>query len=113
MLAEDEVCGEIDMDTEHILGQALDDALERSTAGVNLDLSAVAFLDGGNVWEKQWDFDFNDVRYDVGPGLRYHTPVGPIRLDIGYQLNPIEGLAPEGEVLTRRFRFHFSIGQAF
>lgn len=77
------------------------------------NLGGVLFLDGGNVWPGEWDFDFADMRYDVGPGLRYNTPLGPIRADIGYQLNPIEGLAPKGEVLTRRFRFHFSIGQAF
>ena len=77
------------------------------------NLGLVLFLDGGNVWEGEWDFNFNDMRYDVGPGVRYNTPIGPFRADIGYQLNPIPGLAPEGEVLTRRFRFHFSIGQAF
>lgn len=77
------------------------------------DLSGVVFLDGGNVWTDEWDFNVTDLRYDVGPGLRYNTPVGPIRLDIGYQLNPIDGLRPKGELQTRRFRFHFSIGQAF
>lgn len=77
------------------------------------DLSGVIFLDGGNVWEGQWDFNLSDLRYDVGPGIRYNTPVGPIRLDIGYQLNPISNLRPKGELQTRRFRFHFSIGQAF
>lgn len=77
------------------------------------DLGGVIFVDGGNVWPGEWDFDFNDMRYDVGPGLRYNTPIGPIRADLGYQLNPIEGLAPKGDLLTRRFRFHFSIGQAF
>jgi outer membrane protein assembly complex protein YaeT len=77
------------------------------------DLSGVAFLDGGNVWADEWGFDVGDLRYDVGPGLRYNTPVGPIRVDIGYQLNPIPNLRPKGELQSRRFRFHFSIGQAF
>jgi outer membrane protein assembly complex protein YaeT len=77
------------------------------------DLSAVAFLDAGNVWTKAWDFNFNDLRYNVGPGIRYDTPIGPLRIDIGYQLNPIEGLLVNGEPESRRFRFHFSIGQAF
>jgi outer membrane protein assembly complex protein YaeT len=77
------------------------------------DLSGVLFLDGGNVWPEAQGFDLGDLRYDVGPGLRYNTPVGPIRLDIGYQLNPIPNLRPKGELQTRRFRFHFSIGQAF
>jgi outer membrane protein assembly complex protein YaeT len=76
-------------------------------------LAGVVFMDGGNVWPGEWDFQLNDLRYDVGPGLRYNTPVGPIRLDVGYQLNPLEGLLVNGEPQSRRFRFHFSIGQAF
>jgi outer membrane protein insertion porin family/translocation and assembly module TamA len=58
-------------------------------------------------------FTFSDLRYAVGPGLRYQTPVGPIRFDVGYQLNPIPGLVVNGKPQTRRFRVHFSIGQAF
>lgn len=77
------------------------------------DLSAVLFADAGNVWDNAWNFDFGDLRYDVGPGLRYMTPIGPIRLDLGYQLNPIPGLLVNGKPEARRFRFHFSIGQAF
>lgn len=77
------------------------------------DLGAVIFLDGGNVWTDPWDFDLNDLRYDAGPGLRYNTPIGPIRADLGFQLNPIDGLLVNGKPEPRQFRFHFSIGQAF
>jgi outer membrane translocation and assembly module TamA len=80
-------------------------------------LSGVAFLDAGNAWPNSWDFNFNDLRFAVGPGLRYATPIGPIRFDIGYQLTPIEGLLvngePESERALPRVRFHFSIGQSF
>jgi outer membrane translocation and assembly module TamA len=76
-------------------------------------LGGVVFLDYGNVWTGPWDLDFNDMRYAAGPGLRYMTPIGPARFDVGYQLNPIEGLLVDGEPQKRRFRLHFSIGQAF
>jgi outer membrane protein assembly complex protein YaeT len=76
-------------------------------------LGAVLFLDGGNVWTNPWDFNLNDLRYDAGPGLRYNTPIGPIRADLGFQLNPIPGLVVNGKKQERDFRFHFSIGQAF
>jgi outer membrane protein insertion porin family len=82
-------------------------------ASVWRSLGVVIFLDGGNVWTNRWDFNVNDLRYDVGPGLRYQTPIGPIRADLGYQLNPIPGLQVNGKPEARRFRFHFSIGQAF
>ena len=62
------------------------------------------FLDGGNVWLRPWDFNFNDMRYDVGPGLRYDTKIGPIRVDLGYQLNPIPGLLVNGKPEPRQFR---------
>lgn len=76
-------------------------------------LGAVIFLDGGNVLGDRWSFDLKGLRYDVGPGLRYQTPIGPIRADLGFQLNPIPGLLVNGEPEPRHFRFHFSIGQAF
>jgi len=77
------------------------------------DLGAVIFMDAGNVWPNAWDFRLHDMQYNVGPGLRYNTPIGPLRVDFGYQLNPIEGLLVEGEPESRRFRVHFSIGHAF
>jgi outer membrane translocation and assembly module TamA len=75
--------------------------------------SGVVFAEAGNVWNNAWDFNLNDLRYDVGPGLRYQTPVGPIRFDFGYQLNRIPGLLIDGKPEAHRYRFHFSIGQAF
>ncbi|HEY7500767.1 MAG TPA: BamA/TamA family outer membrane protein [Vicinamibacterales bacterium] len=77
------------------------------------NFGAVLFFDGGNVWTNPWDINLNDLRYDVGPGLRYNTKIGPVRFDVGYQLNPIPDLVVNGEKQTRRIRFHFSIGQAF
>jgi outer membrane protein assembly complex protein YaeT len=74
---------------------------------------AVGFLDFGNVWRESKNFDVGDLRYAVGPGIRYQTPIGPARLDVGYQLNPIDGLLINGEPQKRRIRIHFSIGQAF
>ena len=77
------------------------------------DFSAVAFADAGNVWTDAWTVKVSDLRYDIGPGLRYHTPVGALRVDVGFQLNPIPGLIVNGEPEPRHFRVHFSIGQSF
>ena len=76
-------------------------------------ISGVAFIDTGNVWSEEWHVRFGELRYAVGPGLRYATPIGPIRVDVGVQLNPIPGLFINGEPEKRRWRVHFSIGQAF
>jgi outer membrane protein insertion porin family/translocation and assembly module TamA len=74
---------------------------------------AVAFVDYGNVWSRSGHFNPADLRYAAGPGLRYLTPIGPARVDFGYQLNPIDNLRVNGEPQRRRWRVHFSIGQAF
>jgi outer membrane protein assembly complex protein YaeT len=76
-------------------------------------LGLVAFLDAGDVREGSWEYNLSDLRYDIGPGLRYDTPIGPLRADLAYQLTPIEGLLIDGEPQERRWRVHFSIGQSF
>jgi outer membrane protein assembly complex protein YaeT len=76
-------------------------------------LGAVVFIDYGNAWAKAWTVDFRDLRFGIGSGLRFQTPIGPVRFDYGYQLNPVEGLLVDGELQERRWRIHFSVGQAF
>lgn len=77
------------------------------------NLSAVLFVDAGNVWYDSFDFNLDDLLVNVGPGLRYRTPIGPVRVDLGYQITRLEGLLISGEPEPRRWRVHFSIGQAF
>jgi outer membrane translocation and assembly module TamA len=80
---------------------------------ITRNISAVAFLDAGSVGGNDLNADIRNPRADVGPGLRLTTPIGPIRVDLGYQLNPIDGLIVNGKPETRHWRVHFSIGQAF
>ena len=68
-------------------------------------VSIVPFLDFGNVWVKVDDFKLSDIKYTAGLGLRYGTPVGPLRVDYGFKLNK-ERDESSGEL-------HFSIGHAF
>ncbi len=69
------------------------------------DLGIVAFLDGGNVWLKVSDIKPGDFKFTTGLGLRYNTPVGPVRVDYGHKLQKEKGES-SGEL-------HFSIGHAF
>lgn len=69
------------------------------------EFGGVIFFDYGNVFERQWDFDLSNIKYAPGAGLRYDTLIGPVRLDVGYSLNP--------EPSISRIQFFISIGQAF
>jgi outer membrane protein assembly factor BamA len=75
-------------------------------------LGAVLFVDGGNVWSSFGAADLK-LRWDAGFGIRYRTPVGALRLDLGRQLTPIDGLVVNGEPSLRRWRLHFSLGHTF
>jgi outer membrane translocation and assembly module TamA len=76
-------------------------------------VGAAAFLDAGNAWRQPWTLRPNDLRYSAGVGLRYRSPFGPLRLDVGYQLNPIHALRIGGEPQERRWRVHAGAGQGF
>ncbi len=72
-------------------------------------VGAVFFVDGGNVFPRTNDLDVTDLRGAIGTGIRVKSPVGPIRLDIGFKLDrrTIGGSREPG------YAIHFSIGQAF
>ncbi len=70
---------------------------------------AAVFADGGNVFARTTQFDLGELRGAVGFGLRYKSPLGPIRLDLGFKLDRRE-IAGRLEPKTV---WHFSIGEAF
>ena len=76
-------------------------------------IGGVGFLDFGKVANDSASFTAGDFVFAAGPGLRYLTPIGPARVDLGYQLNEIPNLRVNGKPETRHWRIHFSIGQAF
>ncbi len=73
---------------------------------VKKGLSIVPFYDGGNVFPRIGFHDFTSLySNNVGIGLRYSTPVGPIRFDLGRNLNPVPGV--------NATQYFVGIGQAF
>jgi outer membrane protein insertion porin family len=78
----------------------------RFPLGIMKALGGVVFYDGGNVYSAINLHNFVDnYSNTVGLGLRYATPIGPIRFDIGRNLNPIPGL--------NRTQYFITLGQAF
>ncbi len=68
-------------------------------------LSAIAFIDMGNVWKNAEALQQFDLRRSAGFGLRFNSPLGILRMDYGVKLDRRRDESP-GE-------FYFSIGQAF
>ncbi len=68
-------------------------------------LIGLVFFDAGNTWDDKENMDFSLYK-SVGAGLRWYSPMGPLRLEYGYPLDELEGT-------TRKGRFEFSIGQFF
>jgi len=67
------------------------------------NLYGVLFVDCGNVWKEYLDHNPADLVYTPGLGIRFRTPIGPIRFDVAYPVNRKD----------EKIRFHLSFGQAF
>lgn len=76
------------------------------------------FMDGGQVWRNFTDIGTSPIQYGVGGGVRYQSPIGPIRVDLAYKVNPTDEdlRIYQGQQYGNawdRWGLHFSIGQAF
>jgi outer membrane protein assembly complex protein YaeT len=69
------------------------------------NISGAVFFDAGQVSANRFDLPVDDLRYGAGFGVGYKTPVGPLRLDLGFPFD-----APRGDA---SWQIHVSIGQAF
>jgi outer membrane protein assembly factor BamA len=70
------------------------------------NLGGVVFYDGGNVYRRINFADFiNHYTNTIGVGIRYSTPIGPVRFDIGHNLDAPRGISAN--------QFFITIGQAF
>ena len=72
---------------------------------VTESIGIVPFLDGGMVYEEEYPRLFQDFQWGAGLGLRYYTPIGPVRLDVAV---PLEKKSDD-----RGYQVYISIGQSF
>jgi outer membrane protein insertion porin family len=72
-------------------------------------IGGVLFVDTGNVYPRTADLDLSNMLTSLGTGIRVKTPIGPIRLDVGFKT----ARRVIGGSLEPGYAIHFSIGQAF
>lgn len=63
------------------------------------------FYDAGNVWPDWRDIDAREAKQGVGIGVRYNSPIGPLRVDVGWKLHPEPG--------EDRYQFNLTFGNPF
>ncbi|MFP4039455.1 MAG: BamA/TamA family outer membrane protein, partial [Desulfosudaceae bacterium] len=71
-----------------------------------IGLVGLCFYDTGNVYDEGENIDLSRLRESAGFGVRWYSPMGPIRLERGYILDPREGEDSSG-------RWEFTMGTAF
>jgi len=72
---------------------------------VTKSIGLVLFMDAGRAYEATFPDFAEPLQIGAGPGVRYNTPIGPIRLDIGFPINK--------RSFDDSYQIYISIGQAF
>jgi outer membrane protein insertion porin family len=71
--------------------------------------AVAGFLDAGNVFARARHLALGDLRGSLGFGVRYDSPLGPVRLDFGFKMDRLNFLRSR----ERGWEYHLSIGEAF
>ncbi|MCP1335573.1 autotransporter assembly complex protein TamA [Futiania mangrovi] len=97
--------GPLDANNDPLGGRSVVEFGMEMRARVTDTVGVVPFVDMGSVSTTEYP-DFNEgLQYAAGLGLRYYSPIGPIRADVAVPLNPRDA--------DNAFEFYISIGQAF
>jgi outer membrane protein insertion porin family len=70
----------------------------------SMKMKGLVFFDTGNAWDKDQEF-FTDMRYSVGVGMAWNSPMGPLRFAWGRNLDPLD--------FEETSVFDFSVGKMF
>jgi translocation and assembly module TamA len=100
-----QLAGELDDDDHPLGGRSLVELSAEVRLRLSETIGVVAFVDAGSAFSSSVP-DFSEtLRVGAGPGLRYFSPIGPVRLDIGLPVNKRDS--------DDSFQLYVSLGQAF
>jgi translocation and assembly module TamA len=97
--------GELDAENDPIGGRSLFEVSGEVRARVTDTIGIVAFVDAGAAFTSRYPNFDDQLRIGAGPGIRYFSPIGPVRLDVGFPVNRRDS--------DDAFQLYISIGQAF
>lgn len=101
-----EQVGPLDSENNPLGGRSVVEVGAELRIALPWDLGFVPFVDAGNVYDAVYpEFD-RPLQWAAGMGLRYYTPIGPLRLDVAVPINRRENI-------DDAFQFYVSLGQAF
>jgi outer membrane translocation and assembly module TamA len=98
--------GPLDANSRPLGGEAFLESSIELRFPVAGDIGGAIFVDAGNAFAKYYDYS-DGLRFSCGAGLFYNTPLGPVRLDFGYILNPDDAYD------YSRYQIYLSVGQMF
>lgn len=101
-----QLVGPLDAANKPLGGLSVVEVSTEARVRVTGDIGVVAFVDGGNAYSTALPRLNQALLWGAGLGLRYYTPIGPVRADIGIPLNRRRGI-------DDAFQLYFSLGQAF
>lgn len=101
-----QMAGPVDEDGEPLGGRSLLAFGGEARVKVTDTIGIVPFIEAGTVYDTMLPNFSEPLFWGAGLGVRYHTPIGPIRADIAFPLNGREGI-------DDAFQIYLSFGQAF
>ncbi len=100
-----QLAGDLDDDHNPLGGRSLLELSGEVRLRLTETIGVVAFVDAGSVFSSPTPNFDETLRVGAGPGLRYFSPIGPVRLDIGLPVNKRDS--------DDSFQLYVSLGQAF
>lgn len=101
-----QMAGPLNQDGKPIGGASLLELSAETRVGFTQNLGGVLFVDAGGAFDDPLPGSGGDFFVGVGAGMRYSTPIGPVRFDVGVPTKKRDGYDDS-------FQIYLSIGQAF
>lgn len=102
--------GEINSNKKPLGGESMFELGIEPRFRVSDNVGLAVFFEGGNVYSSNMPKLMKKIMWGYGLGMRYYTPLGPLRLDLAF---PTKRRKVDGKKVDSMFNVYISVGQAF